>query len=240
MKRRSIEWRKPEFMAKRVGTVRPLRLDPSHPPTAKGGQGGVARRPDGRRPAVAYIGIGSNRGDREAFCREAVNRLAARSTVRIKKVSSLYETEPMEYLNQDRFYNAVVEIETALSPLQLLKHCQKIENQLGKKIDIPKGPRTIDLDLLFYNQRRLNRPGLILPHPAAALRPFVLVPLSEIAPDFLHPLLHQTASALLGRLPACIQIEKKIGPGWEKQDAPESAGRREKAVAAPRARSRGR
>ena len=201
-------------MAKRGGTVRPLRAAPP-------------------RWTVAYIGIGSNQGDRGAFCREAVDRIGTKSTVRIKKVSSLYETEPMEYLDQDWFYNAVIEIETSLSPLPLLRHCQKIENALGKKIAIPKGPRTIDLDLLFYDQKVMSRPGLTLPHPAAAMRPFVLMPLSEIAPDFVHPVLRQTASRLLAGLSNRIRLEKKKGPGWEKERGTEERATEEKRAMTP-------
>jgi 2-amino-4-hydroxy-6-hydroxymethyldihydropteridine diphosphokinase len=172
-----------------------------------------------------FIGIGSNRGDRLAFCREALHRLEAdrlgtKSTVRIKKVSSLYETEPMEYLDQDWFYNAVVEIETSVSPLQLLRQCQRIENRLGKRIEISKGPRTIDLDLLFYHQTVMSRTELTLPHPAAAMRPFVLIPLAEIAPDFIHPLLRQSVSTLASRT-TDLKIVKRMEPGWEKGEGPE-------------------
>jgi 2-amino-4-hydroxy-6-hydroxymethyldihydropteridine diphosphokinase len=177
-----------------------------------------------------------------ALCREAVRLLGAgrpeAKPARVKKISSLYETAPMEYLDQAWFYNAVVEIETTLSPLQLLKHCRKIENQLGKKIEIPKGPRTIDLDLLFYGQKIIDRPGLIVPHPAAASRPFVLVPLSEIAPAFVDPRSGETASALLGRLAAGPEVVKKHGPGWERDAKP---GQNQPASGAPvRSRSRGR
>ena len=220
-------------MAKREGTVRPLRLEKGAPSSS---------RPARPRIAVAFIGIGSNVGDRLALCREAVGLLEAglpgsSPAGRIKKVSSLYETEPMDYLDQEWFYNAVVEIETALAPLQLLKQCQKIETRLGKKIEIPKGPRTIDLDLLFYDRKIIDRPGLILPHPAAASRPFVLVPLAEIAPEFIDPRSGETASALLGRLASGIKVVKKQGPGWEREG---KQGRKEPAAAALRSRTRGR
>lgn len=218
-------------MGKREGPVRPLRLEKGAPSSS---------RPARPRVTTAYIGIGSNIGDRLALCREAVRLLEAglpgsSPAGRIKKVSSLYETEPMEYLDQDWFYNAVVGIETPFSPLQLLKQCQKIENQLGKKMEIPKGPRTIDLDLLFYDQKIIDRPGLILPHPAAASRPFVLVPLAEIAPAFVDPRSGETASALLRRLTSGFKIVKKRPPGWEREENP---GQKAPAAAAVRSRSR--
>ena len=209
-----------------------------------GGRGTSASRT--RQPVLAYVGVGSNQGDRVALCREALYRLAsnppgAKATLRIKKISSLYETEPMEYSDQDWFYNAVIEIETTLSPLLLLKYCQKIEKALGKKIEIPKGPRTIDLDLLFYGQRVMSRPGLTLPHPAAATRPFVLVPLAEIAPDFVHPLLRRTAPILLRRLTTGLKVEKRMGPGWENTKTPEDTVPKEKrGLSSIRYRSRGR
>jgi 2-amino-4-hydroxy-6-hydroxymethyldihydropteridine diphosphokinase len=214
---------------------------------AQGKKSPIALPTPHTRPLVlAYIGIGSNQGDRIALCREAVQRLGAsrpgaESTLRIKKISSLYETEPMEYIDQDWFYNAVVEIETTLSPLQLLHHCQKIEKGLGKRIEIPKGPRTIDLDLLFYGQKVMSRPSLTLPHPAAAARPFVLIPLTEIAPKFVHPILHQTPPALLRRLTAGLKVEKKMGPGWENTERLKAGVPEEKSGLFPmRYRSRGR
>jgi 2-amino-4-hydroxy-6-hydroxymethyldihydropteridine diphosphokinase len=174
-------------------------------------------------PLPAFIGIGSNIGDLLAFCREAVRRLGSTPGIRLKKISSLYETAPVDYLEQSRFYNAVVAVETTLSPDALLKSCQEIERRLGKKILIPKGPRTIDLDLLFYDGQIIDEPGLQIPHPALSDRTFVLVPLDEIAPDFIHPALHTSVSEILRRLNVemsrrdiSTEIEKIAGPGWEK------------------------
>lgn len=174
-------------------------------------------------PPPAFIGIGSNLGDRLAFCREAIRRLGSASGIRIKKVSSLYESDPVGYLEQNRFYNAVVAVETSLPPRSLLAACQAIEQSLAKKILIPKGPRTIDLDLLFYDQQIIDEPELQIPHPAISNRAFVLVPLSEIAPDLIHPALHLTAAALLHRLEVetsrrdtSTGIEKIASSGWEK------------------------
>lgn len=175
--------------------------------------------PDPWAPAPVFIGIGSNIGDRLASCREAVHRLGSKPNVRIKKISSLYETDPVDYLEQNRFYNAVVVIETSLPPGALLEGCREIEHQLGKKILIPKGPRTIDLDLLFYDHLILNEPGLRIPHPAIPDRAFVLTPLVELVPDFIHPMLHTSVADLLHRLVGetsrnvCTRI---AAPGWER------------------------
>ncbi len=164
-------------------------------------------------PHVAYIAIGSNLGDRISFCREALHQL--QRAVLIKKVSSLYETEPVDYGNQGWFYNAVIEIETPLSPRRLLDVCQLIEQKMGKKIEIPKGPRTIDLDLLFYNQVIIHDEGLTVPHPAIPHRRFVLVPLSEIAPQLNHPTLQKTATVLLSQLKQGETVQQRYPAGWE-------------------------
>ncbi len=173
---------------------------------------------------TAFIGIGSNLGDRLAFCREAVSRLGVIPTVRINKVSSLYETEPVDFIEQPCFYNAVIEVETTLSPHRLLLLCQEIERGLGKKIEIPKGPRTIDLDLLLYDRSVVDEPGLILPHPSLPDRPFVLIPLTEIAPDVVHPVLGETAEGLRQRIKSTSAkaasdpagVKKIAEPGWER------------------------
>lgn len=167
-------------------------------------------------PVSAFIGIGSNLGDRLASCREAVRRLGSTPGIRIKKISSLYETDPVDYLKQDRFYNAVVAVETSLSPDALLKKCQEIERQLGKTILIPKGPRTIDLDLLFYHDQILTAPALQIPHPAIPDRAFVLIPMIELVPTFIHPVLHISVTNLLLRLHDPSSVRKIALPGWEK------------------------
>lgn len=167
---------------------------------------------------LVYIGIGSNKGDRFSFCREAVQRIASGEPVWVKKVSSLYETAPMWVVDQDWFYNAVIEIETTLSPHQLLHYSQEIENQIGKKTVFPKGPREIDLDLLFYDQEIIDEPDLIIPHPYIPDRRFVLVPMVEIASGTLHPVLGQCVETLLDRLneESDSMVIKKEERGWER------------------------
>jgi len=169
---------------------------------------------------LAYIGIGSNIGDRLKYCQQAVFRLSTASTT-VTKVSSLYETDPVDYTEQDKFYNAVVAVETALNPLVLLQHCQQIERELGKKIEIPKGPRTVDLDILFMATATANglRPlvvagkeassHLTIPHPSALERLFVLIPMAEIAPDFLPE-----TSALFTPRPTDTSVRKVFDQEW--------------------------
>jgi 2-amino-4-hydroxy-6-hydroxymethyldihydropteridine diphosphokinase len=134
---------------------------------------------------VAYIGLGANLGDRLATLRTAVQRL--RTFGRVTAVSSLYETEPVGYLEQPRFLNAVVELESGLPPADLLRALLGIERDLGRTRSFPNAPRTLDLDLLLVEDVFLDTPELTLPHPRLPERAFVLVPLAEIAPEVVHP-----------------------------------------------------
>ncbi|HIE64686.1 MAG: 2-amino-4-hydroxy-6-hydroxymethyldihydropteridine diphosphokinase [Nitrospira sp.] len=188
---------------------------------------GKEEEPEARGPSLdsghqprhlAYIGIGSNKEDAAASCRRAVQRLASVDHIWITKVSSLYETAPMCILDQNWFYNAVIEIETSLSPHQLLDCSQTIESQIGKKIVIPKGPREIDLDILFYDQEVINEPDLIIPHPSIPLRRFVLVPMVEIASGMRHPVRGQSVESLLKKLNKenDFMVIKKEDSGWER------------------------
>ncbi|NPV28703.1 MAG: 2-amino-4-hydroxy-6-hydroxymethyldihydropteridine diphosphokinase [Firmicutes bacterium] len=135
----------------------------------------------------AYVGLGSNLGDRAANLGRARQELDSHPQIRITRTSSLYESEPVGFLDQGWFLNQVVEIETDLDPFALLRVLQGIENTLGRKREIRWGPRVIDLDLLLFDNRTLATPELVLPHPRMYERNFVLVPLHEIAPDLLHP-----------------------------------------------------
>ncbi|NTW58685.1 MAG: 2-amino-4-hydroxy-6-hydroxymethyldihydropteridine diphosphokinase [Nitrospirae bacterium] len=149
-------------------------------------------------PVIAYIGIGSNVGDREANCRKAIELLAKAG--RIVRISSLYRTEPVGYHEQDDFINAVAAVETDCAPDDLLRECHAIEDRLGRKRGLRWGPRTADLDILLYGSQVVNQPGLAIPHPRMSMRKFVLIPLVEIAPDAVNPQLNRTAAQLLDEL----------------------------------------
>jgi 2-amino-4-hydroxy-6-hydroxymethyldihydropteridine diphosphokinase len=149
----------------------------------------------------AYIGLGSNLGLREKNIAAALNALQTTRDIEVVKVSRLYETEPVGGpAGQPLFINAAAHVKTTLSPERLLGLCLAIENSLGRKRDIRWGPRTIDLDVLCYDQEIVTSPKLTLPHPMMHERRFVMEPLVEIAPDLMHPVLEQTAKEILESL----------------------------------------
>jgi len=155
---------------------------------------------------IAYIGLGSNMGDKTANCRMAVERLA--DAGRIISVSSFYYTEPVGYKEQEDFINAVAILETTLPPAELLAICHAIEDRLGRRRTVRWGPRTIDLDILLYGDLVLNRPDLVIPHPLMSMRRFVLAPLVEIAPEVIHPVLHKSMIQLLHELQTSHTVMK--------------------------------
>ena len=134
-----------------------------------------------------FVALGSNLGDREAYLEQAVEELRAVDSIALVKESSIIETGPVGGPPQDRFLNQVVEIETTLSPDALLAEMQRVERALGRIRREKWGPRTIDLDILLYDNKVVCRPGLQIPHPRMHERMFVLKPLCEIAPDVVHP-----------------------------------------------------
>lgn len=126
----------------------------------------------------SYIGIGTNRGDRHQNITTALQKVT--EFAKITNKSSIYETDPMGYKNQDKFLNLVIEIETELKPEELLEKLLKVEQEMGRIRTIKNGPRIIDLDILLYNDEKINKPNLKIPHPKMNEREFVLKPLSEI------------------------------------------------------------
>lgn len=147
-----------------------------------------------------YLALGTNVGDRENNLREAIRRLSE-SGIHIIKTSSIYETEPVDYLDQPWFLNAVLEAQTELSAAQLLATLRNIESQMGSNKPFAKGPRLIDLDILLYGTDTIDTPELQVPHPRMLQRNFVLIPLAEIAPNLRHPSWPATASELLAHSP---------------------------------------
>jgi 2-amino-4-hydroxy-6-hydroxymethyldihydropteridine diphosphokinase len=148
---------------------------------------------------TVYLSLGSNVGDREANLRAAIAALPP-AAVRVTKVSSIYETEPVDYLDQPWFLNCVVEAETELEPRALLRELRALESQLGNIKEFAKGPRKLDLDILLYNTETVATPDLQIPHPRMLKRRFVLTPLAEIAPHLKHPSWPVTAAVFLDNL----------------------------------------
>ncbi|MGZ8374400.1 MAG: 2-amino-4-hydroxy-6-hydroxymethyldihydropteridine diphosphokinase [Nitrospira sp.] len=149
---------------------------------------------------TVFIGFGSNVGDRVDFCNRAVTLLSLLPHSRLQGVSLLYETEPVRDQidpGEGWFLNGVVQLETDITPRSLLTTLQEIERALDRDEDNRSGPRTIDLDILFYGEHVIKEPGLTIPHPRLHQRRFVLMPMNELDPLWVHPTLNQSVSQLL-------------------------------------------
>ena len=159
---------------------------------------------------TVYLSLGSNIGDRAGNIARAVEALGAHGA-RVTRGSSLYETEPLELRQQPWFLNCVVEAETDLMPRQLMNALLEIEREMGRTRRVPKGPRVIDIDILFFGESVVRTAELEIPHPRMAERRFVLVPFAEISPEARHPVLKKTVAELLVETPDRSEVRR-----WQK------------------------
>ncbi|HXZ42668.1 MAG TPA: 2-amino-4-hydroxy-6-hydroxymethyldihydropteridine diphosphokinase [Terriglobales bacterium] len=155
---------------------------------------------------IVYLSLGSNVGDRAANLNSAIEQLQALG--KIEKVSSFYETEPVEFENQPWFLNCAVKLDTEKMPKQLLAGILDVEQEMGRRRTQKKGPRAIDIDILLFGNSIIDTKGLTIPHPAMHERRFVLEPLAEIAPDVRHPVFKRTIRELRDALPPGQAVRK--------------------------------
>ena len=154
-----------------------------------------------------YLSLGSNLGDRRAHLDRALEEMQA-AGIEVKRVSSIYKTEPVDTFHQPWFLNCVVETETEMMPRQLLRSLQRIEHRAGRKRLVRHGPRTMDIDILFYENHVMHSPELTIPHPRLLERRFVLEPLREIAPEARHPASRRTVRELWAESRGSGRVEK--------------------------------
>jgi 2-amino-4-hydroxy-6-hydroxymethyldihydropteridine diphosphokinase len=159
--------------------------------------------------SFVYLALGSNLGDREQHLRSGISGLAARG-IEIVQSAAIYSTEPRDVLDQPWFLNTALKVRTNLPPDRLLQTCLDVEHENGRVRDSSKGPRTLDIDIIFYGSDIVSEPGLTIPHASFSTRRFVLEPLAEIAPDFIDPRSGKTVQQLLD---ACTDVSRVIQQG---------------------------
>jgi 2-amino-4-hydroxy-6-hydroxymethyldihydropteridine diphosphokinase len=161
----------------------------------------------------AYIGLGGNEGDVSLNLQAAIAEIGELPETRVVRVSSLYRTAPVGLVEQPDFLNGVVAVDTSLEPADLLDRLLAIERSLGRTREVPGGPRTVDLDLLLWGDRVVETPSLRVPHPRMHERAFVLIPLAEIAPHAVHPVLSKSIRELRDALESTSDVIPLDRPG---------------------------
>jgi 2-amino-4-hydroxy-6-hydroxymethyldihydropteridine diphosphokinase len=151
--------------------------------------------------SFVFLGLGSNIGDKKENLLKTVAKISRHKHIKLIKCSSFYKTPPVGFKEQEPFLNCVLKIETDLSIYDLLKVTQEIEKSVGRKKTFKWGPRVIDVDILFYDNDKIDEPELKVPHPLVSERAFVLLPFAEIEKEFVHPILNKTIEKLLFDLP---------------------------------------
>lgn len=156
---------------------------------------------------IVFLSLGSNLENRLENLKKALKVLKKSPKIEISKISSVYETEPWEMESPNWFLNLVLKAECKLPPLQLLDFLEESEKKLGRKSKSDNSPRTVDIDILFYNDWIIHTPRLVVPHPLLHKRKFVLAPLAEIEPEWEHPQLHKDIKSILGDLDDKAQVK---------------------------------
>ncbi|MGM0472052.1 MAG: 2-amino-4-hydroxy-6-hydroxymethyldihydropteridine diphosphokinase [Bacillota bacterium] len=156
--------------------------------------------------SVVYLSLGSNIGDREGYLKKAIAKLAKSPRLEVDSISSIYETDPVGYTDQDQFLNLVVQIETTFAPLELLDYIQQIELDLDRTREIHWGPRTIDIDIILFGKQEIESDRLVIPHPRFHKRAFVLKPLADLTDKQVYQ--GQTPKELLAQLPKSQGIKE--------------------------------